>query len=207
MITVPRLLTLIGCSMSVACSTPQQTAALECGVGAAAVSFALCRLVGGNTGACAGIGAGVGAGGGAACYGLADHLEKDREVLAGKENDLTARLQYVQRVNADSEKYLAQLQKSLQDTRQQTDDIVAGTEQNRYSAKQIADAKAAINKQSADAQRETDATARAYADMKQYQARHPHQSSQLDARTADLLRLRDAMQRDTTALASQSQRI
>lgn len=204
---IKRLVTLTCCCASVACSTPQQTAALECGVGAAALSFALCSLTGGKTGSCAAIGAGGGVAGGAICYGLADRLEKHREELAGKENNLNARLQYVQEVNADSEKYLAQLQQSLRDTRQQTDDVVARVQQNQLSQQQIADAKRAIDKQAADAQRQTDATAQAYADMKQFQAQHPNQSPQLDAQTAYLLRLRDAMQRDTHALAAQSQRI
>jgi hypothetical protein len=194
-------------SLLAACSTPEQQSALECGGVTAAVAFAACKLAHGNTATCAAIGAGGGALGGAACYGLAKHLDDRRKELAGRENDLDARLQYVRGVNQDSEQYNAQLRKSVSDVTAQTDNTVQQIKQGALTADQIASARQALDKQIADAYTQLSAQKLALQDMKQFQARQPKPSPDLDAEIQKEQSILAATQRDTQALASQRQRI
>lgn len=190
-----------------ACSTPQQQSALECGGVAAALAFAACKLAHGDTAACAGIGVGGGAIIGAACYGLADRLSNRRNELAGRENDLDARLQYVRGVNKDAEQYNAELRKSVNDVTALTDKTVQQINQGTITSKQLASARQALDKQIADANTQLNAQKSALQDMKQFQARQAKPSAELDAEIQKEQAILAAAQRDTQALASQRQRI
>jgi len=194
-------------SLLAACSTPEQQSALECGGVAAALAFAACKLAHGDTAKCAAIGAGGGALGGAACYGLAKHLDDRRRDLAGRENDLDARLQYVRGVNQDSEKYNAQLRQSVIEVTAQTNDTVHQIQQGTISAAQLAQTRQALDKQIADANAQLDAQRRALRDMKQFQASQPKPSPDLDAEIRKEQEILSAAQHDTLALASARQKI
>jgi hypothetical protein len=100
-------------------------AGLECGLGAAGVSYLACRLKGKSNTQCAEIGAGMALAGALGCSLYAKHLEARRRELAGKENDVDAQIRYVQGLNADTRQLNADLAQRVSSLTQDTDKLVS----------------------------------------------------------------------------------
>ncbi|MBA4142883.1 MAG: hypothetical protein H0X43_07725 [Nitrosospira sp.] len=192
------------------------TAALECGVVGAGGGFLACKLLGGSDAMCAGIAAGAATVGGGVCYGFASNYEKRRKELAGKENDLDARLTYVQGLNEDSEKLNRELNARVDEISQHTDRTVEQIQQGTISSQQLAKERETLLKEETAAKEQVVVQEAALADMKRFQAEQLHKTSgvedkalhaELDAEIQKQERLLEETKRTTTAFASQRQRI
>jgi F0F1-type ATP synthase membrane subunit b/b' len=126
------------CLLAAGCATQQQTAALECGAGGAAAGYLLCKALGRSDRDCAGFAAAGGGAGGALCYGYAANLQKRRQQLAGRENDLDAQLQYVRALNDDGQRLNAQLRERIDAARKRAQELSAQAGRNRPPAAELA---------------------------------------------------------------------
>lgn len=121
----------------VACQTPQGTAAGQCGAGAAAVAYLICKASGKRDADCLAIGVVAGVGGAAICYAYSDNLERRRKQLAGREQDLNAQLTYVKGLNADAEQLNADLRNRVTLVSKRTDDLVAQVHAQKVNQAQL----------------------------------------------------------------------
>jgi DNA repair exonuclease SbcCD ATPase subunit len=180
------------------CATTEQTAALECGAGGAGGAFLLCKLAGGSDATCAAVGGGVGAAGAAGCYAWSSHLKKEREALAGHENDLDARLAFARSVNDTMSKYNDSLRQKVAELSQhstatarqisvQTNDETQLTSQRRKIDETLKEANASIAEQK-----------QTLAEMRNFQAQHASHSESL----ATEIRREEANLQDTQRQAS-----
>ena len=205
----PIVIVLASC-LSAGCATTtdnQRTSALECGAGGAAGGFLLCKALGGDNKQCAAVAFLTGAGGAAICYSYAGNLEKRRQELAGKEADLDARLRYVRGVNEDSEKLNRQLRDRVANVTRHTNELVAQVNQKKLSQQNLTKEREALDNEVKVANEQLTLEKKALKDIKQLQAQHARNSHELDAEIAKQQRLLAETQRQTTALASQRQRI
>jgi chromosome segregation ATPase len=151
--------------------------------------------------------------GGGACYAFASHYEKRREELAGKENDLDARLKYVKGLNEDSEKLNKQLNTRLAEVSRRTDEISAEVEQGTITRQQLAKERAALQKEEQAARDQVELQKTALEDMKRFQAQQSKAGqddpriAELDAEIAKQERLLKEAQGATTAFAAKAGRI
>jgi hypothetical protein len=194
-------------STTFGCATQQQTAALECGAAGAAGAFLLCRVLGGDNRMCAPLAVVVAAGGGAICYTYAGSLEKRQQQLAGQENNLDARLQYVRGLNEDSEKLNRQLEARVKDSTQRADEVVAQINLKTISQAELAKAREALDNEVRSANTQFELATKALEDMKRFQAQRAPESRALDAEIARQEKLLAETQRQTSTLAAQRQRI
>lgn len=190
------------------------TAALECGAVGAGGGFLACKLLGGSDAMCAGIAAGAGALGGGVCYGFASNYEKRRQELAGKENDLDARLEYVRGLNEDAEKLNRELNARVEEISERTDKIVAQINQGTISSQELAKEREALLKEEKAAREQVEVEKAALEDMKRFQAEQLRKAgedkaihAELDAEIRKQERLLKETQSATTAFATQRQRI
>jgi len=201
-VTIALLVTLM-----TACETTQQTASLECGAAGLGAAFLLCKAAGGSNATCAAIGGVVGVGGGALCYSLSDKMAKRRKELAGHENDLDARLSYVRGINEDSAKYNEDLRKQVTELTAHTNTVVQQIQQNSIDQQKLADQRKALDTALKNANDSVIAQRDALNFMRSYQASQSSKSSELAAEVQREQMLLAETQRQTTALASQRQRI
>jgi hypothetical protein len=197
---------LIPC-MTLGCSTPQGTSAVECGAGAAGGAFLLCKAFGGKDDTCAAVAAAGGVGGATICYSYADNLEKRRQQLAGHENDLDARLAYVRGLNQDAEKLNAQLRSRVAEVTRHTNDTVAKVQQGQMNQQRLKEEQTALDNEIAAANQQAAQARAALQDMKRFRAQQAQRSEQLDAEIAKQTQLLEETERQTSALASQRQRV
>ena len=139
------------------CSTPSQRAKAEGVLGGglvgAGLGAAIGFAVGGPRGAM--IGAAIGAGTGSVVgYSYADNVTKRHKELAGRENDLDARIEFARGVNEDTEEYNRRLQEDLRQSEAKIDQLKAkggkSPEEKRALSAKVEDA----NKQLARAEQE-----------------------------------------------------
>jgi hypothetical protein len=200
------VLVLTGCATAGDQARAEGTAA-GAGIGAA-VGAGLGYLIGRDA-ASAGIGAAIGAGiGGAGGYVYADRVARRHEALAGKEQDLDARIAFARGVNQDTEQYNLRLKNEVAELDARTADLQARTKQGTVSQQKLAEEKRMLatkvndaNKQLAVAQDELDG-------LKKFRAQQQKTSSkaldeQISALEANLAQMRAS----TTRLASLNQRI
>jgi chromosome segregation ATPase len=188
------------------CATSQQNSALECGAGGAVASALICKLAGGSNAQCAGVGVLTGAIGATACYAYADSLEKRRQELAGKENDLNARLRYVHGINDDAEKLNDRLRSRVTEVTQAADKLVITSQSGRMSQRDLQSERQKLDGELKSANEQLLAEGSAVADMKQYRARNAVENAELDADIVKQDQLYRETQRQITALANQRQR-
>ena len=197
------------------CATLQDQGKLEgCGIGAlggAAAGALIGLLVDGGRGAA--IGAGVGAVGGCATgYVLASQIVKRREQLAGKENDLDARIEYARGLNEDAEAYNKQLAKDVDSVKSKADQLAKQTEQQRQDNKGLVKTREQLQEQVESANTQLAAVEKELQDLKSFRTQNAKvtkgkSSKDLDAEIVALEDKVAKMKSSTTALASQSQRI
>jgi hypothetical protein len=201
------LLLFIVCLGLADCATPQQNAALECGAGGALGALLLCELAGGRGPACAAVTAGVGAAGAAACYSYVNHVQKHRQELAGREQDLDARIHYLREVNQDTEQLNQQLAARVADATNSVNQAVAAVQRGQLSQDQLTQQRRALDNQVSSAQTQVAAVSQELRDARQFRAGQSGTSADLDTQIQRLQDLLDQAQRNTTALAAQRQRI
>ncbi len=182
----------------------QQQAAVECGVGGVAAGYLICKLAGGSDAACLAVGAGVGALGAAACYSYADNLKKRQQELAGRENDLNARIRYVKGLNEDGEKLNADLRQRVTVATQRVDDL---TKQGARASAQLAKERARIDDELKVARQDVALQKQALDEVRVYQRKRSTPSKELDAEIARQERLLADTQRQVDELASVRQRV
>lgn len=214
-IAIALLLTMItGCATTGGTSSKASTAGLECGAVGAGGGYLTCKLLGGSEAMCLSIAAGVGGLGGVACYSLATNFEKRRQELAGKENDVNARLKYVRGLNEDSKKLNQELNSRVAQVSQRTDTIVAQIEKGTISQKEVAKERESLLQEEKAANDQVALEKSALDDMKRFQAEQARKKEidkamheKLDAEIKEQERLLAETQLATKALASQRQRI
>jgi len=201
------------CALLVAgCETPTQQATLEGGGIGAAAGYVGCRLLHGTEGQCAAAAAVVGAGGAVIAHNYAKDAEARRAELRGHENDLNARLAYLQGVNRDSAKFNDQLRQELASQSAAIDQLgrqvaagQAGDPQRRAARDQLQREVNDLNTQVATMDSQL-------ADMKRFRAGaggNPDQAgvARLDQQIAQLEQTLAESRRNTASLASLGQRI
>jgi uncharacterized protein YeaO (DUF488 family) len=193
--------------IAIGCATPEQQAALEGGVGGAASGYLLCKLLGGDDKKCVAAAVVAATAVGVISYSYASSLKKWRKELVGKENDLDARLRYVRGVNEDTEKLNQQLCQRVTQVTRHTDQVVASIQRKSISPEQLSKERDALDNEVKAANTQVALVKRALDDMKRFQAQQARKSRELDAEIAELQRLYAKTQRETSALASQRQRI
>ncbi|HEU4854599.1 MAG TPA: hypothetical protein VFS89_04835 [Nitrosospira sp.] len=189
-------------------------AALECGAVGAGLATAICLAAGGDAATCAGAAAGGGLVGAGACYTYAQKYEKRRQELAGKENDLDARLKYVRGLNEDAEKLNRDLDTRVAEISRRTDATVAQINQGTISSQELAKEREALLKEENAAREQVELEKAALEDMKRFQAEQLRKTgedkaihAELDAEIRKQERLLKETQSATTAFATQRQRI
>jgi DNA repair exonuclease SbcCD ATPase subunit len=208
---VPALRTLIwplsACVLMAGCATQQQTASLECGAGGAGIAFALCKAMGNSNSKCAELAAAGGAVGAVACYSYASRLAKRRQELAGRENDLDARLKYVRGLNEDGQRLNAELQEHVNVAAQHTADLQAQIGKNQVSAQQLASERQRLDGEVKAASQQVALQSDALKELKTYQAQRKSPSPELDAEIAKQERLLAQAKQEVDKLASYRERV
>lgn len=187
------------------CATNQQTASLECGAGGALVGYVACKALGGTDANCAKfavVGGGVGA---LACYSYAARLEKRRQQLAGRENDLDARLRYVRGLNEDGEKLNAELRGRVEVASRRSEELTAQIGRNRASADLLAKERSRLDGELKAAKEQVALQRDALSEVKTFQAKRT--SADLDAEIAKQDRLLADARRQVDTLASLRERV
>jgi len=203
-----KLLAVLLLPLVASCSSPQRTAALECGGGAAAAAILLCKLSGGNDKTCIPVAVGTGAAGAAICYSYADRIQKRRQALAGQEGSLDARIRYLHGVNQDTEELNRQLAAKVKSVTASTDQAVAALYAGRTSQDQLAQERAALDREVQSAQQQVATAGQELRSAQQFRAQQAAGTTgALDAEIARLQGLLAQAQANTSALAAQRQRI
>lgn len=212
---------LVAC-MSMGCGSPERNAALECGAGGAGGAYLLCKAFGGNDDTCTAMAAAGGGVGASVCYNYAGQLEKRRQALAGREDDLDAQLDYVRGLNQDAEQLNARLRERVADITRLTDDAVEKIGQGRMTQQQLQEQQDALDEEIAAGRQQLAQGRTALDELKRYRARLEEQARQeqqagevqqaqrlqaLDAELAKNEALLEEIERQTSALASQRQRV
>jgi hypothetical protein len=118
---------------------------------------------------CLGIAVGAGGLGGLACHSLASSYEKSRQELAGKENDLDARLKYVRELNEASEKLNNELNVRVAEVSKRNGETVKRIEQGNISSGELAKEREALLKEEQNARDQVKLEEAALKDMKKFQ--------------------------------------
>lgn len=209
------ILTIIaGCSTVGGTRGSSGQAALECGAVGAGVATAICLAAGGNAATCAGAAAGGGLLGAGVCYTFAEKYQKRRQELAGKENDLDARLKYVRGLNQDSKQSNEELNKRVAKLSERTDTVVAQIKEGTISQQELEKQREALLKAEKAANDQAELEKRALEDMQRFQEAEKRKAkadsaahAQLDAEIQKQAQLLEETRSATKALASQRQRI
>ncbi|MCU0588666.1 MAG: YMGG-like glycine zipper-containing protein [Syntrophobacteraceae bacterium] len=193
-----------------ACATESQQAKTEGTLGGAAIGAALGAgigaLVGGGRGAA--IGAGVGAGVGAlAGYSYANNVVERRKALAGRENDLDARIQYARGVNEDARAYNQSLEQEIQTAELEINKLKAQSQQQQATRQALARKKQDLNKKVQEANESLALTQRELDDLRTFRSQQTQRSAQLDAEIKSLEKTEAQLRENASRLASLNQRI
>lgn len=192
------------------CATQSEQARTEgslvgAGVGAA-IGAGLGYAIGGGKGA--GIGAGIGAlVGGAGGYVYADRVAKRHEALAGKENDLNARIAFAQGINEDTRKENERLEQEVGALKPKIAELEAKKKSQQVTQQELQKQKDALAARTQDAQKQADLCQKELDGLKQFRSEHAASSAALDEQINTLERNLAQMKVNTSALASLNQRI
>jgi hypothetical protein len=186
---------------------PTAKAGLECGLGAAGISYLACKLSGKSSTQCAEVGAGVGIAGALACSLYAKHLDARRKELAGKENNLDAQIHYVQGLNADTRQLNADLAQRVTAVTQDTDKLVAKVAEQQVTQDQLAKERKSRDDLLKTSQDEVAQGTQALQTAKQLRAQNTSPSPDLDAAIAQQEQLLAEAQHQVELLASQRARV
>jgi ABC-type phosphate transport system auxiliary subunit len=194
--------------MTLSCATPQGTSSLECGAGGALGGYALCKLLGGDDKKCLAAAVLTGVAGGAICYTYAANLQKRQQELAGKENDLDARLRYVRGLNEDTEKLNRQLSQHVAEVTKHTEEVRAKIARKEITQQQLAKEEEALANEKKAANEQLKLAQEQLADMKRFRdQQRGRNTADLDIQIAKLEGLLAQTRKETSALASQRLRV
>jgi hypothetical protein len=194
-----------------ACATQGDQARTEgtlagAGIGAA-VGAGLGYLIG-RDGTAAAVGAAVGAAlGGAGGYVYADRIAKRHEALAGKENDLDARIAFARGVNEDTQQYNKRLQNEVAELEPRISDLEARTQRQQITQAELAKQKQALGTRINDANKQLALAQDELQGLKKFRDEQKNASRELDEQIVRLEANLAQMRASTTALASLNQRI
>ena len=190
------------------CANPQQQGASEGAAIGAVLGGVLCAVAGGNASTCAAVAGASAALGGAVGYTYANNVEKRRQALAGRENDMNARLEYVRGVNQDSERFNAELQQKMQNAARQTEQFQDQIAAGRATQQQIAQRRNKLDREISDANQQVESMESALEDMRRFRDSNAGQASpQLDQQIETLSQTLDQARSNTQALAGLRQRV
>ena len=189
------------------CETPSQNASLQCGAGGAAAGYLLCKALGRPDSECIKAAAVIGAGGAAICYNYASNLERRRKELAGRENNLDARIKYVRGLNEDSQQLNTDLSKRVAVVSQSTDDLVVQIRQKKVSAERLARERKARDDEVAAANVQVAKGAEALNEVKVYRAQNRTASPDLDVAITKQEQLLADAKRNVALLSAQRARV
>ena len=184
------------------------------GIGAA-LGAGLGYLIGGS-GTSAGIGAAVGAlAGGVGGYAYADRVAKRHEELAGKENDLDARLVFARGINEDTLEYNRRLKKEVNALEPEINQLAEKKRTQEITAEELKEQKLALENRVEEANKQLALGQEQLQDLKKFRsgrtktAKGPDQkkSKELDAEIETLEKRLAELKSNTSALASLNQRI
>lgn len=195
------------CVALAGCQTQKQTATLQCAGGGFAAGYLLCKAMGRPDSECLKFSTVVAAGGAAICYSYAANLERRRKELAGHENDLNRRIQYVRGLNQDSEQLNAELSKRVAATTQRTDTLVAQIRQRQISQEQLAKERKALADEVDAANAQATLSRDALKEVKAYRAQQKQPSPELDTATAKYEQTVNETQAQVELLAAQRARV
>lgn len=189
------------------CATQSGTAALQCGGGAAVVSYLACKALGKSDKDCAIVAGVSGLAGSAICYSYAQNLEKRRKELAGRENDLDARIKYVRGINEDTVALNGQLTKRVAEVTKATDTLVAQIQAKKVSQQELAKEREARDTEVKNAREQVAKNEEALREVRVYRASLKQPSTDLDEAIKRQQQLYDESQRQVLALAAQRARV
>ena len=176
------------------------------GIGSA-VGGGLGYLALGN-GLVSGVGAAIGGAiGGAAGYVYADRIAKRHATLAGKENELDARLALARGVNEDTEQYNRRLRGEVTDLEAKIAELEAGAKLGTITKEKVDEQKQFLSMKIEDANRRLVLANDELQRLKNLRAEQKQSSEALDEQIRALESNLAEMRTTTTALASLNQRI
>ena len=185
------------------CATKGQQARTEGTAGGAAIGAGVGALAGALIGGKKGAAIGAGAGaliGGAAGYSYADRIAKRHKELEGKENDLDAHIEYARGVNQDTEECNQRLENEI-------GALVAKVNQQQITQQELEKERQALNQKVQVANDQLALAEKELHELKRFQSQQPQTSDELDTEIADLEQNLAQLRKNTSELASLSQRI
>lgn len=187
-------------SLTAACATnpPEQNAALECGAGGLAATIGVCLATGHSFSDCAIaglVGSGVSA---LVCGAVSKNLSDRRKVLAGRENDLDARLAYVKGVNEDMAKYNDSLKQQVADLTAHTNDVQTAVKKQNADHSKLVEQRKALDEALKSANDAIASQQAALKENREFQAQHASTSQEL----AQQIQHEQANLQDTQRLGS-----
>ena len=195
------------CVSFVGCETAPQNASLQCGAGGAAAGYLLCKALGRPDSECLKAAAVIGVGGAAICYNYASNLDRRRKELAGHENDLNRRIQYVRGLNEDGQQLNAELGQRVATVTQSTDTLVAQIKQKKITQEQLAKERQVRDEDLKQANLQVTKSGEALKEVKTYRAQLKQPSSDLDVAIAKQQQLYDDSEHQVQLLAAQRARV
>lgn len=191
------------------CATQSEQARTEGGLWGGAITGLLaggaCALAGGNAGTCAAIGVAGAAVGAYAGVSYADQVDKRRQELAGKENDVNARIAFAQGVSQDTQSYNQNLSQNIAASEQDITGLQARIKSGEANQQELRDKRSALIAQKGDADKQLTVAERQLADLKQFQSGRQAPSPPLDREIAALEEQVEQLQGNTKKLAELSQ--
>jgi hypothetical protein len=176
------------------------------GIGAA-VGAGLGYAIGRDAKAAA-TGAAIGAAlGGTGGYVYADRIAKRHEALAGRENDLNARIAFARGVNEDTEQYNTRLKTEITEREQRIAKLQATTQGQESARRELEKEKQALSTRINDAHKQLAVAQNELQGLKKFRAEQKSTSQELDAQIRALEDNLARMRTHTTALASMNARI
>ena len=162
----------------------------------------------GGSGTAAGIGAAVGAlAGGAGGYVYADRIAKRHEELAGKENDLDARVTFARGINEDTQEYNARLKKEVNELEPKITELAAKKEKQEVTQRELEKEKQLLATRVNDANKQLALGQDELQGLKKFRSEQKKSSKELDQEIKTLEQSLAQMKSNTSALASLNQRI
>jgi chromosome segregation ATPase len=171
-----------------------------------AVGYFACKLMGHSDQHCLAVAGGVGATAAVACGIHADRLAKRKKELAGRENDLDARLRYAKGLNEDAQTLNAELRARVADASKRSNQLAVQVKQNQASATALASERKRLDDELKAARDQVSLQRDAAQEVKAFRASQQTASPDLDAEIAKQERLLAEAQKQVDALASLRER-
>lgn len=167
-----------------ACASQPGNSAVEGAAIGGIAGYALCKMAGHSDRDCQRFAVVTGGITAAVMYNYASNLEKRRKELAGRENNLDARIAYVKGLNEDGQKLNEDLRTRVLAADKRTGELLAQVQQNRASAKSLQAARSQLSKDVDAAQQQARSQQEAYDEVRRYRAGLRQPSRALDTEVA-----------------------